>query len=337
MGAGRASFSVLVLDSETSEPIKGVKIEGAFLNYPKSWNVGAKDNDVDAWTDKYGVARLSGNTESGKGGYRIYGNEGYYNAEWREIRFAEQSFLRLGAWLPSSIISTARLDRVVNPIPLYVRGALGKYREKSRAFYVLPIKKKDFSVTNGVPVVTNEKLAYDLVKGAWLPPHGDGEICDLHFVFNEEVLGWKEDKGYDGTYVSKVYRIIATISMPGSGNGIVEMPMIRNVGIKLRTAPEEGYGNNISRWRGWFGREEGYKNDCDRDRCYAFRIRTEYDDEGNLKSALYGKIYGDFDMLDIEGVRFLYYLNPTPNDRNLEWDRKHNLCPKPGDIGYPQP
>ena len=29
---------------------------------------------------------------------------------------------------------------------------------------------------------------------------------------------------------------------------------------------------------------------------------------------------------------FLYYLNPAPNDRNLEWDMKNNLCPNPGNI-----
>jgi hypothetical protein len=29
-------------------------------------------------------------------------------------------------------------------------------------------------------------------------------------------------------------------------------------------------------------------------------------------------------------VRFLYYLNLTPLDKNLEWDMKTNLCPDPG-------
>ena len=29
-------------------------------------------------------------------------------------------------------------------------------------------------------------------------------------------------------------------------------------------------------------------------------------------------------------------LNPTPLDRNLEWDMKNNLCPNPGNVG-PQP
>jgi len=44
--------------------------------------------------------------------------------------------------------------------------------------------------------------------------------------------------------------------------------------------------------------------------------------------------------VDVEAVvapSFLYYLNSTQPDRNLEWDMKNNLCPKPGKIGQPQP
>ena len=54
------------------------------------------------------------------------------------------------------------------------------------------------------------------------------------------------------------------------------------------------------------------------DRNYFFRVRTLLDEHGNVKSALYGKIYGDF-------MQFAYYLNPTPNDRNVEFDPKQNL------------
>ena len=36
-------------------------------------------------------------------------------------------------------------------------------------------------------------------------------------------------------------------------------------------------------------------------------------------------------------VRFLYYLNPAPLDRNLEWDMKTNLCPNPGLVNKPRP
>ena len=56
----------------------------------------------------------------------------------------------------------------------------------------------------------------------------------------------------------------------------------------------------------------------DPNRNYFFRVRTAKDHEGNIVSAHYGKIYGDF-------MQFTYYLNPTPNDRNIEFDPKQNL------------
>ena len=58
--------------------------------------------------------------------------------------------------------------------------------------------------------------------------------------------------------------------------------------------------------------------DYDENRIYLFRVRTIIDDRGNILSAQYGKIYGDF-------MQFSYYLNLTPNDRNVEFDPKQNL------------
>ena len=83
----------------------------------------------------------------------------------------------------------------------------------------------------------------------------------------------------------------------------------------------------------------------DKRRNFAFRIRTRRDGNGKITSAYYGKIYGDINFKKLFGVdteavaapSFLYYLNLTPNDRNLEWDMKTNLCPNPGKIGQFQP
>ena len=59
-------------------------------------------------------------------------------------------------------------------------------------------------------------------------------------------------------------------------------------------------------------------------------------EKGEILEACYGKIYGDIgtvaDKKNLYGVTFLYYLNPKPNDRNLEWDMKNNLCPNPGNV-----
>lgn len=93
-------------------------------------------------------------------------------------------------------------------------------------------------------------------------------------------------------------------------------------------------------WAGRVSRTE-YKDNSSEGRCYFFRIRTELDEAGKVKSAIYGKIYGDFKLVGkkngIKGVSFLYYLNPNLNDRNLKWDMQHNLCPNTKDIGEPRP
>lgn len=62
---------------------------------------------------------------------------------------------------------------------------------------------------------------------------------------------------------------------------------------------------------------------------YFFRVRTVLNKDGSVKSALYGKINGQISIQgagrDTASLAFLYYLNPTPNDRNLEFDMQKNL------------
>lgn len=71
-------------------------------------------------------------------------------------------------------------------------------------------------------------------------------------------------------------------------------------------------------------------------RHFCFRIRTKKNEKGEIVEAYYGKIYGDIgtvaDKKNLYGVTFLYYLNLNTNDRNLEWDRKNNLCPNSGNV-----
>lgn len=63
---------------------------------------------------------------------------------------------------------------------------------------------------------------------------------------------------------------------------------------------------------------------------YCFRVRAVLDRDGNVKSALYGKIAGNFrfyagTIAPTSGMGFDYYLNPKPNDRNVEFDPMRNL------------
>jgi hypothetical protein len=113
-----------------------------------------------------------------------------------------------------------------------------------------------------------------------------------------------------------------TVSFSNKGDGIqtFESPYLKTSAFKSpRMAPEDGY---LAVWLQTRSRKPGRpvegNMDIEGKRNYFFRVRTVYDEKGKIKSALYGKIYGDF-------MSFTYYLNPTPNDRNMEFDPKQNL------------
>jgi hypothetical protein len=61
------------------------------------------------------------------------------------------------------------------------------------------------------------------------------------------------------------------------------------------------------------------------DMGYFLRTRVKLDKDGNIVSANYAKIMGDIHVGPQGSAWFTYYLNPTPNDRNLEWDPNRNL------------
>ena len=115
------------------------------------------------------------------------------------------------------------------------------------------------------------------------------------------------------------YKLI--VSFPNRGDGLQEFRMPEEEkGSGLRSpheAPADGYQ---SEWIQTDSRRPRtpVKTNRDENRNYFFRVRTVLDESGNVKSALYGKIYGDF-------MRFDYYVNPTPNGRNVEFDPKQNL------------
>ena len=189
----------------------------------------------------------------------------------------------------------------------------------------------------------NAVLQYDLVAGDWLPPVGHGKIADLimeaHSNFVEHVKG--------GIVDFDCYERSLSVVFPGNGNGIAPIVAKPTDGIKVRQAPASGYVPAVMKR---FGRKRSVRgvvispkfySDEDPNRCYAFRIRSRYDEKGNLVEAYYGKIYGDFNFSKVwyygERQFFLYYLNPRSLDRNLEWDMKTNLYPNPGEVGQPQP
>jgi hypothetical protein len=142
----------------------------------------------------------------------------------------------------------------------------------------------------------NKTIGYDLMAGDWVAPYGKGVNPD--FLFTENHPDAKS--GY--TF---------TISFPHPGDGIQGFTRDWNLGVSgllsSREAPIDGYQPKYDQTQ--------MPNP---DRIYYFRVRTVLDHQGKVVSTHYGKIYGDF-------MQFRYYLNPTMNDRSIEFDPKQNL------------
>jgi len=163
---------------------------------------------------------------------------------------------------------------------------------------------------NAQPPDNGKPIGYDLIVGDWVAPYGKGINPDILFIreYNRKSL-----QDYD-------YKL--TVSFPKAGDGIQEfqVPYKNMEGSALRLpheAPADGYQPQIVRLNiSHTGQKLIF--DYDENRNYFLRVRAVLDENGNVKSALYGKIYGDF-------MQFAYYLNSTPNSRNVEFDPKRNL------------
>jgi hypothetical protein len=188
-------------------------------------------------------------------------------------------------WNPNPVLV---LKEIIKPIPMYAK-----------------------SLNTHVPDL-DKPVGYDLMTGDWVGPYGKGINADILFT------------GHFEKYTNGESDFTLTVSFPNHGDGIQEFhaPALAQNGPysglrSSQTAPEDGYE---AQWVQTDNRGPGHPIETSRNpnRNYYFRVRTKMDDGGRILSAHYGKIYGDF-------MQFKYYFNPTPNDRNVEFDPKQNL------------
>lgn len=194
-------------------------------------------------------------------------------------------------WNPTVTIV---LCRIINPIPMYARKAQIE-----------------------IPAI-NKPIGFDLVESDWVAPYGKGKQSDMIF---ESHRRWASRRDFDSTL---------NIAFSNSGDGLIVAPPKTAQSSCPRIfipAPLDGYipqhSNELSNTS-----VGGWKDDT-KDQNYYFRVRTVLDESNNVKNALYGKIYGDFVLDPINSkttwILFTYYLNPTPNSREVEFDATQNL------------
>jgi len=185
----------------------------------------------------------------------------------------------------------------------------------------IPLYAKD----EGLRLPVNRKwIGYDFEVGDWVGKFGEGKIIDVFFKCNTEV------------------------TQPRDGQGTLEMKFKEDEGLILvkdeflslskmkmpHEAPLEGYDPVF------FREEESFRNK-NRQLNIGYFFRTRVIKEGDkIVSARYGKIIQDINFYPVlteakdengdvsdsyATVAFTYYFNPTPNDRNLEFDPSQNL------------
>jgi hypothetical protein len=190
-------------------------------------------------------------------------------------------------WNPAPTII---LRKIGNPIPMYAKRDEMKFPKE------------------------DEPIGFDLMAGDWVAPFGKGKNTDMLFTVHRKIVS---DREFDA---------VLTVTFPNKGDGITVAPSELVAGSEFktsRTVAENGYEQELVLHYSNSKRPESVFG-------YFIRVRTIMDENGNVKSALYGKIRGDFRFYagtkaPTAGMGFDYYLNPTPNDRNVEFDPKGNL------------
>lgn len=335
--ADNARFCIHVVDERTGLPLSGMMLKGVFIERFLRWENAVVDHDFTGVTNQKGDYAAAGKTNCGEAGFRLCGNNGFYDTKFVKVPFDLSGGKPMPIfqwWRPDNQVVTVELQRVEHPIPLFVKR----------------VELRDYEHGIGGFDGTNSVLRFDLLKGDWLHPYGNGEVADICIGARVNKTGSERRfLPQEGTWgVLQFYDIIAKFELC-DGDCLSREAVKESAGIKIRSVAKDGVDRGITRTKGkrkQIGRNKDwhceYFSDSAQDRCYTFRIRTRRNEKGELVEAYYGKVYGDFefegnDKKGLIGVKFLYYLNPKPLDRNLEWDMKNNLCPNPGNLSMPQP
>jgi hypothetical protein len=172
----------------------------------------------------------------------------------------------------------------------------------------------------------DEPFGFDLEASDWVAPYGKGMNKDFIFTIHEK---WNGNYDFD---------LQGELSFKNPLDGLQEF-LISDIGKNSalkweRLAPEIGYNSKQALRDAWFpdglGKKpiRSFKKETEWE-GYFFRVRT-VEQDGIIVSAHYGKIRGGIEVYPDSKtgkphIVFTYYFNPTPNDRNLEWDTKKNL------------
>ena len=211
----------------------------------------------------------------------------------------KENSVKDGRWQPWNPTITVVLKELRHPIPMRAK----------RVEAPLPIQ--------------SAPAGYDLEVGDWVVPYGHGKQPDMLIT-------------YDATIKTPlVFSNQLIVAISNKEDGFIRMNKDKWSSFpSVYEAPANGYQSQLVLLLDRTQEHILKKEQLGESDYLIFRVRTVLDDKGDIVNARYGKIYGPVEYGEEEqgggGVRFIYYLNPTDNDRNLEFDPSRNLMPNPG-------
>jgi len=212
--------------------------------------------------------------------------ENYYKSEYKDLNHTKNHDIEVV------------LRKKINPIPLFA-------------------KKESIQIP-----LLNKAIGYDFEVGDWVKPHGSGQYVDLYFKIEKDVKSYND------------YKCETFITFARKQDGLAEdIGWMKFSEFKsTREAQEQEY---LSKEKIIDQKDpvKGYDGNTP-DNNYLLRIRTVLDKKGDIITSHYAKITGGVKVAvgtneslrqTPPRIRFTYYFNPIPNDRNLEFDTENNL------------
>ena len=288
---GEARLTVNIRHEDGS-PVENATVGVSFNQTQNYWQEGHQFDTKNAQTGKTGIVVAEGETTTGWINYGVT-KDGYYPSNGERL-ILQRKGTRYEPWNPTY---TLIAKKIVKPIPMYARKV-----EMVR-----------------VPVV-GQPVGFDLVVSDWVAPHGKGSVSDLIITLQKAFVD-----------VEQPFEASLSIAFANESDGIQPTIAAPHVGSELRLpryAPEQGYEKKVIKSTSRAAANQMIVPANKEDLNYFFRVRTVKKDD-KIVSSNYGKIDRDidFDIInsDTALLFFTYYLNPTPNDRNMEFDPKRNL------------
>lgn len=284
----KAKITLRVADSK-GVPVADALVGGGFYNHDE------KGHDFKERTNEKGEVTLE-DTCVGDLNFGVM-KDGYYSTETTYWFFKNYfDCVKDGRWIPWNPTVEIVLKEIRKPIQMTIKSI----------DLNLPLKNTEYGV--------------DLLMGELVSPDGKGQVADI-------LIKCWGDKSFPPSRNFTNELLIVSASAEG---GFIRKGKDKwSELVSDYEAPETGYSADfqLSTKR---SAEKIFENIELSEPDYLIFKLTRGSDSGDGKHSWYGKIYGPLiygittNDREGAGVKFTYYLNPTPDDRNIEAEGR---CP----------